>query len=219
MTGAAALSGCGGASTVAETPSPGPATGASSASAAPPVSAAPSASPGPVGVVTPEASATSADSTPAAAATTAATAPWTPAKADALRQFMATWGAQMGQAYKEYGPGNNVDLYGLQVPDQVLDPSDWDFAVDYRTAAIAWSDDGRGDGYRLVAVYSDAETQPYLEQHVYFFVLLDGQPQVLYTMQNQGISCEDASRLCLTFSPSANADLQAGFAAIVTQGS
>ena len=50
----------------------------------------------------------------------------------------------------------------------------------------AWSEDGLGDDYALVAVFSDADTQPYLEKHVYFFTIVSGEPKVLVTSQKQG---------------------------------
>ncbi len=39
------------------------------------------------------------------------------------------------------------------------------------------------DGYALVAVYSDAETQPEMQKHLYLFTIVNNQPLVLVTMQ------------------------------------
>lgn len=116
------------------------------------------------------------------------TTPWNETKAAQLRSFMQDWGTEMEQTYQAYSPGNNVDLYGLALPDGVLSGSDkWQAVLDETPMDIAWSETGQsGADYDLVAVYSDAETQDYLEKHVYFFTIHHGEPLVLVTSQNQG---------------------------------
>ena len=50
-----------------------------------------------------------------------------------------------------------------------------------------WSESGTGQAdYQITAVYSDAETEPYLKKHVYLFGFQQNQPKVLVTQQNQG---------------------------------
>ncbi|MCI1984950.1 MAG: DUF4767 domain-containing protein [Lactobacillus sp.] len=143
-----------------------------------------------------------------ATASSQATTPWNAAKASQLASFMASWGQSMGQQYKSYAPGNSVDFYGVQEPDDLTRMAP---AVDEQKISIAWSNTGEmGTEYALVAVYSDAETAPYAGKHLYFFTLRHGQPVVLITMQNQG-----NENNWLYFKPTANTDLQNGFAKIV----
>ncbi|MGY3749617.1 DUF4767 domain-containing protein [Vagococcus acidifermentans] len=138
---------------------------------------------------------------------------WDANKSQKLATFMADWGQRMDQSYKQYSPTNNVDLYGLMLPAAVLgNGGDWQAAIGDNPIQLQWSETGATDsGYALVAVYSDAESQPYLKQHVYFFTLRsDGTPSVLVTMQNQGNEFN-----YLYFNESENAELVKGFADIV----
>lgn len=115
---------------------------------------------------------------------------WDYEKSDQLYSMMWDFGNEMNQAYFEYWQGYSVDLYGLLIPDDVMGSHRmWDIAFDGQTVDIEWSLDGVSyyGEYALVAIYSDAETQPYLEQHVYFFTIKDGVPKVMITMQNEYI--------------------------------
>ncbi|WP_312542221.1 DUF4767 domain-containing protein [Enterococcus sp.] len=138
--------------------------------------------------------------------------PWNEAKAAQLRSFMEDWGAEMEQTYQAYSPGNNVDLYGLALPDGVLSGSDkWQAVIKDTPIDIAWSDTGESSAaYNLVAVYSDAETQDYLDKHVYFFTIHNGSPLVLVTSQNQGNDND-----YLYFTETENAKLKEGFKQII----
>lgn len=137
---------------------------------------------------------------------------WNETKASQLRSFMEDWGAEMEQTYQAYSPGNNVDLYGLALPDGVLSGSDkWQAVIDDTPIDIAWSDTGESsEAYNLVAVYSDAETQDYLDKHVYFFTIHNGSPLVLVTSQNQGNEND-----YLYFTETENAKLKEGFKQII----
>ncbi|WP_461203304.1 DUF4767 domain-containing protein [Enterococcus sp. N342-3-1-2] len=137
---------------------------------------------------------------------------WNETKAAQLRSFMEDWGAEMEQTYQAYSPGNNVDLYGLALPDGVLSGSDkWQAVIDDTPIDIAWSDTGESsEAYNLVAVYSDAETQDYLDKHVYFFTIHNGSPLVLVTSQNQGNEND-----YLYFTETENAKLKEGFKQII----
>lgn len=137
---------------------------------------------------------------------------WNETKADQLADFMEDWGTEMEQRYQAYSPGNTVDLYGLALPDGVLSGSDkWQAVIDGTPIDIAWSETGESEAeYTLVAVYSDAETQDYLEKHVYFFTIHQGEPMVLVTSQNQG-----NEQNYLYFSETENAALKDGFRDIV----
>lgn len=112
---------------------------------------------------------------------------WNDDKDKKLNDFMNTWGQTMNQTYKQYSPNNNVDLYGLQLPDSVLNNNKWQAVIGNTPIVLNWSESGEEEsGYSLVAVYSDAESQDYLSKHVYFFTINSGVPKVLITSQNQG---------------------------------
>lgn len=135
---------------------------------------------------------------------------WNPEKDAKLNNFMMSWGPTMDQEYKQYNEKTNVDLYGVMLPAAILS-NEWTMAVNESPVSVEWSDNGEGNAdYQLVAVYSDAETQPYLAQHVYFFVLQKGQPKVLVTQQNQG-----NEKNYLYFNQSQNQELNNGFNSVI----
>lgn len=135
---------------------------------------------------------------------------WTPAKAQALHDFVMTWEKSMGQQYQEYGPTNDVKFYGMPIDADAIQKNK--IAVNDQPVTVSWSKDGTGAAqYKIVAMYSDAATARYAAQHLYLFALdATGQPVVLITMQNQGMP--DGR---LHFKPTANSALAAGFARIV----
>ena len=113
---------------------------------------------------------------------------WNGSKASRLNSYVFNyWGPAMGQTYRAYSPGNNASLYGASLPDDALNDV-WNVTLDGQTIHLDWSTDGRArpGKYALVAVLTDTATGAYLNQHVYFFVVKDGQPRVLVTEQNQG---------------------------------
>lgn len=126
---------------------------------------------------------------------------------------MVTWGSWMNQKYYQYWQGNSVDLYGLRVPDDVMgDYRIWDIAYLGETITLEWSHNGVNNPgeYALVAIYSDAATQPaYADKHVYLFTIKDGVPRVMITMQTGWIDGR------LHFYETENYDLRVGLAAIV----
>ncbi|MBU5369634.1 DUF4767 domain-containing protein [Enterococcus avium] len=136
---------------------------------------------------------------------------WNDDKNKKLNDFMNTWGQTMNQAYKQYSPNNNVDLYGLQLPDSVLNNNKWQAVIGNTPIVINWSESGEEEsGYSLVAVYSDAEAQDHLSKHVYFFTINSGVPKVLITSQNQG-----NPNNYLYFKETENKELRDGFSNIV----
>ncbi|MDT2864237.1 DUF4767 domain-containing protein [Vagococcus carniphilus] len=138
---------------------------------------------------------------------------WNTSKADKLREFMVGFSQAMDQDYKEYNQSQNVDLYGIKLPSVVLN-GEWKMAVNEQEVQLEWSETGEGNKpYQLVAVYSDADTQPYLKKHVYFFVIENGTPKVFVTQQNQG-----NDQNYLYFNETQNADIKNGFAQIVNGG-
>jgi hypothetical protein len=136
---------------------------------------------------------------------------WDADKDKKLNDFMNTWGQTMNQTYKQYIPNNNVDLYGLKLPDSVLNNNKWQAVIGNTPIVLNWSENGEEEsGYSLVAVYSDAEAQGYLSKHVYFFTINSGVPKVLITSQNQG-----NPNNYLYFKEIENKELRDGFTNIV----
>lgn len=136
---------------------------------------------------------------------------WDADKDKKLNDFMNTWGQTMNQTYKQYNPNNNVDLYGLQLPDSVLNNNKWQAVIGNTPIVLNWSKSGEEEsGYSLVAVYSDAETRDHLSKHVYFFTINSGVPKVLVTSQNQG-----NPNNYLYFKETENKELRDGFGNIV----
>lgn len=133
------------------------------------------------------------------------------AKKAQLQQFMADWGQRMNQTYKEYIPGNLINFNGVQAPDGLVGNVTMQPAIGQHPIYLEWSENGQvKDGYALVAVYSDAETQPEMQKHLYLFTIVNNQPLVLVTMQNQGDPYG-----YLYFGATDNAELRAGFEKIV----
>ena len=135
---------------------------------------------------------------------------WDESKKDSLRGFMVKFSHTMGQNYKEYNKQDSVDLYGVSLPADILN-DEWKMAVNNQAVQVEWSDNGVGSApYQLVAVYSDAYTQPYMQKHVYFFIIEDGQPKVYVTQQNQG-----NDKNYMYFTETQNAEIKQGFSQIV----
>lgn len=135
---------------------------------------------------------------------------WNPQKAQQLREFMTSWGNSMEQQYNEYTQENNVNFYGLELPSAIL-RGDMRPKANDQFIEVSWSSDGEsGSGYKIVAVYSDAETAQYLEKHCYLFTIFNGEPVILTTMQNQGNE-ENA----IVFNETQNQELKEGFVNIV----
>ena len=117
----------------------------------------------------------------------------------------------MNQTYKEYIPGNLINFNGVQAPDGLVGNVTMQPAIGQHPIYLEWSENGQvKDGYALVAVYSDAETQPEMQKHLYLFTIVNNQPLVLVTMQNQGDPYG-----YLYFGATDNAELRAGFEKIV----
>lgn len=138
---------------------------------------------------------------------------WDTDKAQSLDTFMTDWGETMDQEYKEYFQGNNVDWYGEQIPDELVgEKKDWNTVLEEEPIDFEWSENGEAseDAYALVAVYSDADTQEYPDQHLYFFAIYDGEPKVLISQQTQGNAENN-----FHFSETDNEELQDGFSDIV----
>lgn len=149
----------------------------------------------------------------AAASEVSTAGTWNTTKSGELQGFISSWEQAMGQSYKEYTPGNNVNFYGLQLPDGVIGGSEMPLSVNNQPVTAAWSVDGTSSAkYSVIAVYSDAENRGRMDNHVYFFAFHNQQPVVLVSMQNQGMN-DHAFHLQET----GNQELKNGYAAIVNE--
>ncbi|MGO3602366.1 MAG: DUF4767 domain-containing protein [Enterococcus malodoratus] len=138
---------------------------------------------------------------------------WDARKTGELQAFMKNWESVMGQSYNEYRPSNNVNYYGMQLPDDVLGASKRNpIAVNDTIVSAEWSDSGESASeYSIVSVYSDAQTtpNPSAGRHIYFFGFRGNQPVVLVSMQNQGMPDK-----ALHFNLTENESLNSGFQTI-----
>lgn len=134
---------------------------------------------------------------------------WNDDKKQQLQNFMVSWGQSMGQTYRAYQPGDNVDYYGIKVPDQLL--TNMQMIIDQKAVNHHWwQEKGKADSYQIVAVYSDIKTPPQQEAHLYVFTIKDEIPEV-FIAKNSGENNQNA----LTFAPTQNQELKAGFIKIV----
>ncbi len=133
---------------------------------------------------------------------------WNLQKRSELLAFMQSWGDVMGQSYIEYSPSIEANWYGYSFPSTLTRNN---IAVGGNQVILQWSEMGTvSDIYNVVAIYSDIATTTKMDRHLYLFTILNGQPVVLVTMQNQG----NAENM-IYFEQSQNADLNNGFAEIV----
>lgn len=135
---------------------------------------------------------------------------WDADNAAELANFMATWGTSMSQNYTSYLTGGAGTMFGPSFPDEIMGT----LAVNGEAVDAFWSYDGLStDGdYAIVAAYADYEDIEQYERNpnYYLFAIVGDQAIVLHSQQNQGMP--DG----LThFSATQNAELQAGFDAIV----
>ncbi|HGL3202485.1 TPA: DUF4767 domain-containing protein, partial [Enterococcus faecium] len=68
---------------------------------------------------------------------------WNADKSAHLEAFMTTWGQTMGQQYKSYTNQMSVDLYGLKVPQAILN-GEWKMAIGGVPVSAEWSESGTG---------------------------------------------------------------------------
>lgn len=136
-------------------------------------------------------------------------------KSQQLAQFMEDWGQVMGQDYQSYEPGQEGNMFGLAFPSDVIE----NFAAGEVPTEAHWSEDGISNNpgdFAVVAAYSDYEhffaTNPNepAGAHYYLFVLVDGQPIVMHSQQNQG-----QPNNLVHFYQTENVALQQGFEQIV----
>lgn len=137
---------------------------------------------------------------------------WSPEQSNELAAYMINWGEQMDQTYESYDRNESVDLYGIKVPQDILNGT-CKMVVGDELVEVEWSSSGVGKTpYQLLEVYSDAKYQPNLDKHTYFFVLANGEPKVLVTQQHQG-----NNQNYLYFNETQNIDLSQAFYQITKQ--
>ena len=138
--------------------------------------------------------------------------PWNKEKSNKLYQYVKEWEKTLNQNYKEYTIDNKVNYYGLHLPGDTEKVGQARLVLEGdKLVSMKWSPEGnQKDVYNVVAVYSDIENVVGPASHLYYFTILNGEPIVLVTEQNQG-----NDKKYLYFKRTANVYLQEGFEKIV----
>ena len=133
---------------------------------------------------------------------------WNKEKSNKLYQYVKEWEKTLNQNYKEYTIDNKVNYYGLQLPGDTEKVGQARLVLEGdKLVSMKWSPEGnQKDVYNVVAVYSDIENVIGPASHLYYFTILNGEPIVLVTEQNQG-----NDKKYLYFKRTANVYLQEGF--------
>lgn len=137
---------------------------------------------------------------------------WNKEKSNKLYQYVKEWEKTLNQNYKEYTIDNKVNYYGLQLPGDTEKVGKSRLVLEGdKLINMKWSPEGnQKDVYNIVAVYSDIENVRGPASHLYYFTILNGEPIVLVTEQNQG-----NDKKYLYFKRTANVYLQEEFEKIV----
>ena len=137
---------------------------------------------------------------------------WNKEKSNKLYQYIKEWEKTLNQNYKEYTIDNKVNYYGLQLPGDTERVGKSRLVLEGdKLINMKWSPEGnQKDVYNIVAVYSDIENVRGPASHLYYFTILNGEPIVLVTEQNQG-----NDKKYLYFKRTANVYLQEEFEKIV----
>ena len=137
---------------------------------------------------------------------------WNKEKSNKLYKYVKEWEKTLNQSYKEYTPSNQVNFHGLKLPTESEMAGDARLVLEGdKLISMEWSPEGNyKDVYNIVAVFSDIDKPVNSVAHLYYFTILNGEPIVLITEQNQG-----NSKKYVYFRRTANVDLQKGFENIV----
>ena len=137
---------------------------------------------------------------------------WNKEKSNKLYKYVKEWEKTLNQSYKEYTPSNQVNFHGLKLPTESEMVGDARLVLEGdKLISMKWSPEGNyKDVYNIVAVFSDIDKPVNSVAHLYYFTILNGEPIVLITEQNQG-----NSKKYVYFRRTANVDLQKGFENIV----
>ena len=137
---------------------------------------------------------------------------WNKEKSNKLYKYVKEWEKTLNQSYKEYTPSNQVNFHGLKLPTESEMAGDARLVLEGdKLISMKWSPEGNyKDVYNIVAVFSDIDKPVNSVAHLYYFTILNGEPIVLITEQNQG-----NSKKYVYFRRTVNVDLQKGFENIV----
>lgn len=137
---------------------------------------------------------------------------WNKEKSNKLYKYVKEWEKTLNQSYKEYTPSNQVNFHGLKLPTESEMVGGARLVLEGdKLISMKWSPEGNyKDVYNIVAVFSDIDKPVNSVAHLYYFTILNGEPIVLITEQNQG-----NSKKYVYFRRTANVDLQKGFENIV----
>lgn len=134
---------------------------------------------------------------------------WNKTKEQKLAKFMQTWQSEMGQTYKETYNGDKPDHMGFVFPDVIKDGKlNGKVKWGNRKINLTWSNNGEnGNEFQIVEVATGGKSGTGFPT-TYLFCLHNNRPVVFMTQTtNGGI---------LYLQDTQNAELQAGFAEIVT---
>ena len=137
---------------------------------------------------------------------------WNKEKSNKLYQYVKEWEKTLNQNYKEYTIDKKVNYNGLHLPGDTEKVGQARLVLEGdKLINMKWSPEGNiKDVYNIVAVYSDIENVRGSASHLYYFTILNGEPIVLVTEQNQG-----NDKKYLYFKKTANVYLQEEFEKIV----
>ena len=137
---------------------------------------------------------------------------WNKEKSNKLYQYVKEWEKTLNQNYKEYTIDKKVNYNGLHLPGDTEKVGQAHLVLEGdKLINMKWSPEGNiKDVYNIVAVYSDIENVRGPASHLYYFTILNGEPIVLVTEQNQG-----NDKKYLYFKRTANVYLQEEFEKIV----
>ena len=137
---------------------------------------------------------------------------WNKEKSNKLYQYVKEWEKTLNQNYKEYTIDKKVNYNGLNLPGDTEKVGQARLVLEGdKLINMKWSPEGNiKDVYNIVAVYSDIENVRGPASHLYYFTILNGEPIVLVTEQNQG-----NDKKYLYFKKTANVYLQEEFEKIV----
>ena len=137
---------------------------------------------------------------------------WNKEKSNKLYQYVKEWEKTLNQNYKEYTIDKKVNYNGLHLPGDTEKVGQARLVLEGdKLINMKWSPEGNiKDVYNIVAVYSDIENVRGPASHLYYFTILNGEPIVLVTEQNQG-----NDKKYLYFKKTANVYLQEEFEKIV----
>ncbi|WP_308399597.1 DUF4767 domain-containing protein [Weissella thailandensis] len=133
---------------------------------------------------------------------------WTAAKQADLSTFMAQWQEKMNQRYEGTYDGQIVDHLGFKLPEQIQNGEmRGKIELNEAIANVVWDPNGNKQGDYQVVAAASGTIPGQMYPTTYLFMLDHGQPVVYMTQTSNGD--------VLSFTPTANTELQSGFKNIV----